>query len=88
MKIVEAVFQKTIFNFFLMRTTLHFEGRSKTNIKKEQKERKRETGNICKGTPDIEFEQDLSVGLDATLRERQKIKKYFSSFKEFSGKSR
>ena len=25
------------------------------------------------GTPDIEFEQDWSVGLDATLRERQKI---------------
>ena len=30
MKIVEAVFQKTkILNFFLMLTTLHFEGRSK-----------------------------------------------------------
>ena len=45
------------------------------------------TGNICKGTPDIEFEQDWSVGLDATLRERQKIKDYFSSFKDFSGES-
>ena len=50
-------FQKTkIFNFFLIWTTLHFEGRSK-----------KETGNICKGTPDIEFEQDWSVGLGATL---------------------
>ena len=38
------------------------------------------------GDPDIEFEQDWSVGLGATLRERQKIKNYFSSFKDFSGK--
>ena len=68
-----------------MWTTLHFEGRSKTNKKKE--ERKRETGNICKGTPDIEFEQDWSVALDAMLRERQKIENYFSSFKDFSGES-
>ena len=68
MKIVEAVFQKTnIFNFFLMWTILNFEGRSK----------KKETGNICKGPPDIEFEQDWSVGLGATLRDRQKIKKLF-----------
>ena len=87
MKIVEAVFQKTNFlNFFLVWTTLHFEGRSKTN-KKEERKRKRERGNICKGTPDIEFEQDWSGGLDATLREGQKIKKYFSSFKDFSGES-
>ena len=44
MKILEAVFQKTkIFNFFLKKTTLNLEGRSK----------KKETGNICKGTPDI-----------------------------------
>ena len=48
---------------------------------------KKKTGNICKGTPDIEFEQDWSVGLDAMLRERQKIKNYFSSFRDFSGKS-
>ena len=79
MKIVEAAFQKTkIFNFFLMWTTLHFEGWSK----------KKKTGNICKGTPDIEFEQDWSVGISATLRDRQKIKNYFSSYKDFSGKSR
>ena len=52
-----------------------------------KEERKRETGNICKGTPDIEFEQNWSVGLDASLRERQKIKNYFSSFKDFSGES-
>ena len=46
-----------------------------------------ETGNISKGTPDIEFGQDWSVGLDATLRERQKTKNYFSSFKDFFGES-
>ena len=69
-----------------MWTTLHFEGRSKTN-KKKRRRRKKEKGrqNICKGTPDIEFEQDWSVGLDATLRERQKSENYFSSFKDFSG---
>ena len=38
---------------------------------------KKQAEDICKGTPDIEFEQDWSVGLDATLRERQKIKNYF-----------
>ena len=64
-----------------MWTTLHFEGRS------GKKKRDRQTGNICKGTPDIEFEEDWSVGLDATLSERQKIKNYFSSFKNFSGES-
>ena len=70
-----------------MWTTLHSEGRSKTNKKKKKKERKKETENICKGTPDIEFEQDWSVGLDTTLRERQKIKNYISSFKDFSGEN-
>ena len=80
MKIVEAVFQKTkFFNFFLMLTTLYFESRSK---------KKTETVNICKGAPDIEFGQDCSVCLGATLRERQKIKNYFSSFKDFFGESR
>ena len=54
-----------------MWSTLHFEGRSKTNKKKKKKkERKGETGNICKGTPDIEFEEDWSVGLGATLGNR------------------
>ena len=68
MKISEAVFQKTkIFNFFLMWITLNIEGRSK----------EKETGNICKGTPDVEFEQDWSVGLGAILADCQKIKKLF-----------
>ena len=62
-----------------MLTTLNFMGRSKMT---------KRVRDICKGTPDNEFEQDLSVGLGATLRDRQKIKNYFSSFKDFSGKSR
>ena len=37
----EAVFQKTkIFNFFLMWTTLHSEGRLKTNKKRRRKKEK------------------------------------------------
>ena len=62
-----------------MLTTLNFEGRSKT---------KKWAGDICKGTPDIEFEQDWSVGLGATSCDRQRIKNYFSTVKDFSGKSR
>ena len=51
MKIVEAVFHKTIIlNLFLM-----FILRIDRNKKK--------TGNIRKGTPNIEFEQDWPVGL-------------------------
>ena len=47
-----------------MWTTLNFESRSK---------KEKETENIFKGTPDIEFEQDWLVGLGATLRDRGKI---------------
>ena len=49
-----------------MWTTLNFGGSSKTEKQAE---------DICKGTPDIEFEQDWSVGLGAMLGEEQKIKK-------------
>ena len=61
-----------------MWTTLHFGSRSK---------KKRETGNICKGTPDVGFEQDSSVGLGAVLAAWQEIKNYFSSFRDFPGKA-
>ena len=44
-----------------MRTSLKFESRSKT---------KKGARDICKGTPDTEFEQDWSVGLGATLGDR------------------
>ena len=36
----------------------------------------------------MEFERDWSVGLGATLGDGEKIKNYFSSFKDFFGKSR
>ena len=50
--------------------------------------RKEQVEDIYKGTPDIEFEQDGSVGLGAILADGQKIKNYVSSFRDFSGKSR
>ena len=43
------------------------------------RKRKEQAEDICKGTPDIKFEQDWSVGLGATLRADRKLKKYFSS---------
>ena len=46
---------------------------------------RKQAGDICKRTSDTEFEQDWSVGLGATLGDGQKIKNYFSSFKDFSG---
>ena len=80
MKIVGAIFAKMkILIFFLMWTTLNFEGRSKT---------KKEARDICKGILDIKFGWDLSVGLGAMLGDRQKIKNYFSSFRDFFRKSR
>ena len=51
-----------------MWSILNFEGRSKT---------KKQTGDICRGTPHIEFEQDWSVGLGAMLGDGQKIKNFF-----------
>ena len=45
-------------------------------------------GDNCKSALNIVFEQDLSVGLGAKLRDRQKIKNYFSSPKDSFGKSR
>ena len=78
-KIIVAIFEEMkILNFFLRELPLI--------LRVDRK--KKETGNICKGAPDIEFEQDWSLGLCATLRDREKSKNYFSSFKDFFGKSR
>ena len=52
-------------NFFLMWTTINFEGRSKT---------KKQAGEICKGTLEIECEWYWSVSLGATLGDGQKIR--------------
>ena len=61
----------------------------KTNLNFERtwKARKR-ARDICKGTLDIECKRDWPAGLDDTLGDRQKMKKYFASFRDFSGKSR
>ena len=40
-------------------------------------------GDNYKCTLNIEFEQDWSFTLDATLGDREKIKKYYSSYKDF-----
>ena len=45
-------------------------------------------GDNCKKTLNIEFGQDWSVGLGAMLGVDWKLKKDFSSQKDFSGKSR
>ena len=52
-------------------------------ILRVDRKQKKMAGNICNWTQDIEFEQDRSVGLGATLRHRQKIKNYFSCFSDF-----
>ena len=60
--IVEAIFEKTKILIFFYYVNL--------SLRVDRKK----AGNICKGTPDIEFEQDWSVGLGATLRDKEKIK--------------
>ena len=57
MKIVGAIFGKNL-KFFSMRTTLNFEDRSRT---------KKPARDICKGTLDIECEQDWPFGLGTML---------------------
>ena len=51
------------------------------------RKRKKRARDICKGTPDTEFERDWTFGLGATLSDEQKIKNYFSSFRDFPGKA-
>ena len=69
MKIFGDIFEKMkILNFFLMWTTLNFEGRSKTKKKKVR--------DICKGTLDIKCERVWSVGLGAMLGDGLKIKNF------------
>ena len=79
MKIVSTIFAKMKILIFFLCELPYFESRSKT---------KKLTIDICKGTLDIEFERDWSFGLSATSGDEQKIKNYFSSFRDFLGKSR
>ena len=60
-----------MFNFFLCELPLILGVAQKWN---EQAE------DIYKGTPDIEFEEDWSVGLGTILADTQKIKNYLSRF--------
>ena len=79
MKSLEPFLRKWKFQFFfLMWTTLYFEGRSKT---------KNLAWDICKGTLDIEYERDWPVVLSATLDDGQKINNFVSSFRDFPGKT-
>ena len=81
MKIVGAIFGKMkILIFFVCELGLLL-------IFRVDRKRKKRARNICKGTLDIECECDWSVGLGATLGDGQKIKNYFSSFRDFSGES-
>ena len=62
-KIVGAIFEKIeIVIFFLLWTTLNFRVGGKT---------KKTAGDIYKGTLDIEFERDWSIGLGSTTRDGQ-----------------
>ena len=72
MKFVWAISEKIkILNIFLMWTTLNFDGRSKT---------KRWDGDICKGTLEIEFEQDWSIGLGAISGLKSRIGFFYMLF--------
>ena len=75
-----AIFEKMkIFNFFLSELPL---------LLMIDRKRKKQAGVVCKGTLHIECERDWSVDLGATLSDEQKIKNYFSTFRDFSGKRR
>ena len=78
MKIVGAIFDKMKY-FFLCELPLI--------LKVDRKRKKNKLQIVARGL-DIEFERDWSFGLCATLGDEQKFKNYFSSFRDFSGKSR
>ena len=80
MKKVRAIFEKMKMLIFLLCEL--------PLILRVDRKRKKRARDIYKGTVNIEFERDWSVGLGATLGDGQKIKNYFSSFRDFSGKSR
>ena len=80
MKIVGVILRKWKFKFF-------FSCELPLILRVDRKRKKKRARDICKGTLDIEFDRDWSVSLGATLGEGQTIKNYFSSFRDFSGKS-
>ena len=84
MKIVGSIFavfwENVNFNFFFLCDL--------PLIMKADGKRRKQAEDICKRTLDIECERDSPVGLGAKLDDEQKIKNIFSSFRDFSGKSR
>ena len=77
MKIFGAIFEKMKI-FFLSKLPL---------ILRIDQKRKKRARDISKRTIDIEYEREWPVGLGTTLGNGRKIKNYFSSFRDFSGKS-
>ena len=79
-KIVGVIFEKIkILNFFLMWTTLNFRVRVKTRKKGSR---------YFREDPRYRVERYWWVGLGPALGAGKKLKIYFSSFRDFSGKSR
>ena len=56
-------------------------------ILRVDRKRKKQGGDICKGILDIECERNWLVSLGAILGNGQKIKNYFSSFRDFLRKA-
>ena len=65
---------------FLMWTTLNSKVLLILRVGRKWKGR---AGDNCKSALNIEFESDWSFTLGGTLGERKKIKKYYSSYKDF-----
>ena len=72
MKIVGAIIEKMKILNFLCELPL---------ILRVDRKRKKQAGDIWKGTLDIECERDWSVSLGAMLDAAQKIKNYFFQFR-------
>ena len=76
--------EKYIFNFFKSPNA----GPKPTHQSHSKSKSRKGARDICKGTSDTEFEQHWFVGSGATQGDGQKMKNYFSRFRDFSGKSR
>ena len=72
--------------FFLGKRIFYFLCKIPLILRVDRK-RKNQTGDICKGTLDIECQRDYSVGLRATIGDKQKIKNYFLVSVIVSGKA-
>ena len=79
-KIIVAIFEEMkILNFFLRELPLI--------LRVDRKKKKRRQEILARGLQISNLNNIGHLVLGATLRDRQKIENYFSSFKYFSGKS-